>query len=566
MANNLVALVLGSKIGDTVRSGLQNNLDNYKFNIFETMPEMLSSAQENEQVYGRIVVYETRITSPVTPKGKLFNDDTDPRYSTLETINNYLETHSETELVVICDKDESFTQVSKFIDANMKSPNITPVIPTVVVASTFEALVSDSIQDVRSRHYVKSTKKSSGKTVKKTGDGEEKRGFLGIGKKAKKTPSVNKHVEEPVEEVEDNDSYSGDEDDMYARPAGDLDLPPVDGGVSSYGEAQVESSSVGSVDSLPADFSNLSFGAAGSNHEETGYFEEESEEELISEPPTISHKKVEIPENTESSSPVDVGDLYGGGSGDIADYSSGRVDESVLTPNSFAEENFQESKSTAKYESEQPVYDPPVDEDLTDDEPVITDRIVLVTGDRGSGVTTKSINLAVESVGNGSKTLVIDLDFAKHGILGALENYKEFVKNDHSVSKGKAYSEDGLDFLSDGHGSGLDGNTLAWVEDSRNYANYNKIIIDCPIEYISHLGQFVDQVGIVYMIDGSQSGLMSNIALLDNRGKISNELALTFRDKGIFCVIRKEEDYYESLANLKEEVAIDRANWFSKLA
>lgn len=573
MANKAVALVLGQGPGNQIKQSIEKNLDNYRFLVFDTLPQMIKSSEDNEQFYSKIIVFELRLTEVKTETGVPLEDSEDPRVEALGELSTYLSSHSATEVVVICNTGDNFTNVSDYIDTYVNSPTVTPILPKSLQMPVFEDCASESISVIRSRYYTKDKAKAKTRTVKQadTSDEPKTSRFGRKNKKAKQQTNAVENMSSPVEPEESERPDSNYNDDEFAGPAGDLGHGPVDDS-AGWGH---ESGSQGAAVGIAGGLTSLSFGDAGSNHEETGFLSEDDDFDTPEPVKQISAPIVEMPESGGFSQHVqypepinDFGNIPGIPSLPVE---GGPLPEEVGYP----EFNQPLSSSTSYYEAQQPVYDSePSDvgysedgENEADDSPNILDRIILVTGDRGSGATTKAAELALDAVETGSgKVLLIDLDFRKHGALGLLDDFAGYIKSGpHTIISGKPYVENGLDILSDGHGTPKSTESIKWVEDSRNYANYSKIVIDCPLEFVSELGDFVSSVGIVYLVDGSQGGLMSTISVLDDRDAINNEVALTFRDKGLFCVIRKESNYREALAKLKGEVAVDRVDWLAKI-
>lgn len=594
MANKAVALVLGQGPGNAVKKSIEKDLDNYRFMIFDSLPQMIKSSEENEQFYSKIIVYELRLTDTFVKPAPVLVDEEDNRVEALNDLVVYLNSHSSTEVVVLCDTGDKFTKVSDYIDEYVNMPTVTPILPPGTQPVVFKFCASNGISEIRSRYYTQDKKKARIRTVKQSEVEPDTKKSV-FGRRGKKSKAVEQ--QEPEEQMnaaqDSNEDYSDDSE--FAGPAGDLGLSDVAGfaGTAASSAASQgawgQEAAVGAVSQgIAGGMGSLSFGDAGSNHEETGFLDEAEEFDVPAPPKPISQPVVEMPESGGFSQYSPLPD-NSGNFGDVPAYSSLPTEGGPLPGvgefGGFIPPLIPE---TSSYEVAQPVYDteyggdvstpsayggaayPDSDEESgnePDDSPEILDRIILVTGDRGSGVTTKAAELAIEAAEAGSgKVLYIDLDFRKHGVLGLLDDFAGFIKSGpHSIVSGKPYVEGGLEVLSDGHGARKTTAAIEWVEDSRNYANYSKIIIDCPLEFVSDLGTFVSTVGIVYLVDGSQSGLMGTISVLDNRDSINNEVALTFRDKGLFCVIRKEDNYRESLAKLKGEVAIDRVDWLAKI-
>lgn len=594
-----VALILGSEDkNEKIKSKLETNLDNYNYIPFTSLMKALEFSRGENKDFDRLIIFENRLANS---KGVVRGDD-DPRVDAIKNLNDYvLDGRGETEIILICTSDKP-TGVHKAFVEILENPYATPVLVERFTVSLMKELVSKDVDSIRASYYdldharvEKLIVEPEEEEVEKT---ESKSDSSGSDKKSKllslfgrknhssgvldSAGKISESLGKTVGDVEaaKNSEYQSsqsidedDDDDEFAGPAGDLGYSE-----SEEGEESEESSS-----DIGNDYNDdLDFSSAGANHEVTGLFDEEDDDD---EPHTANQSSGE--EGYEDG----YEDYYHEEQHGHVEEGTGLIEESGTLEPSHEHHDVSVSYPTQampvveqyeddyenyndEYEAEE--YDEPNsydyneeydEEDEEDDDlPVVRHRIVVVTGGRGNGLTNTTATYATKFISDDNKVLIIDADFAKSGMVGYVSDMADFMSNDHSILSGNPYIEGDLDILSNGYDTEMTPEDIEWINDSRNYAEYGRVVIDCPLEFLDNLRPLLKHAGIVVMVDGNPTGMINMVRALNDKFMVPDELAQLIRKRGIYYTIRKEDDFDEVLSGLKDTLIFDRVNWLANIA
>lgn len=158
-----------------------------------------------------------------------------------------------------------------------------------------------------------------------------------------------------------------------------------------------------------------------------------------------------------------------------------------------------------------------------------THKIIIVTGDRGTGVTSTALTIA-NTLAKKVSVLYFDCDTDNHGLLSYI-NYDAFrdYENIHMqgvklAKNGKAFHncvckfENNLDLLTTDYSCDVEpeeiedaGSTVAEVS-----GEYGVVVVDCPVDKIHLLSDLVMIGNTVLCVEGSKRGFMNMLCRLEN--------------------------------------------------
>lgn len=156
-------------------------------------------------------------------------------------------------------------------------------------------------------------------------------------------------------------------------------------------------------------------------------------------------------------------------------------------------------------------------------------KVIVCTGDRGTGVTTTALTLSnffAEKV----SVLYVDCDIQKHGVLNYLD-YSEFCNHDDVRRQGvklcrstKVFNQcicpmdDNFDLLSSDFSCNV---SLDELEDmsatvTAYIQQYGVIIVDCPAENLASIKDLIFSGVVVMNVEASKRGFMNMLCVLEN--------------------------------------------------
>ena len=155
-------------------------------------------------------------------------------------------------------------------------------------------------------------------------------------------------------------------------------------------------------------------------------------------------------------------------------------------------------------------------------------KLVVITGDRRSGVTTLAYNMAVEFAKH-VRVLYVDCDMIRHGILAFLD-YSEFKKQDkltksavtlcktwEDIKRGVFRVSSTLDVLTADYGSVADGGVVETVLDlvADYYTDYDCVIVDLPMQYVRNAYSILSMASPIVTMHGSLNGVLGFISEME---------------------------------------------------
>lgn len=203
-------------------------------------------------------------------------------------------------------------------------------------------------------------------------------------------------------------------------------------------------------------------------------------------------------------------------------------------------------------------------------------KLVIVTGDRGSGVTTTAWSLACH-FSQKVPVLYFDCDTINHGLLNYID-YFEFKNYEQSHMQGvklcrnsRAFSscackwDTNMDILTSDFGVEVEDDDLILAQGivAENLNKYGVVIVDCPLTKLPCVQDLILTGNVVLCMEDSKRGYMNALLSLD-----SSKLPLRYKrsiiSKGtlVRTKINPKNDYKRLLKYINSIVDLEDCNWF----
>lgn len=526
-------------------SSISKSADNIEFSTYSNIAEMVKESKMRRIFFDRIVFSEKILK----------NSEKE-----LQVLNDYISEFSDnTKIVFIC-QGTGMKNVETF-NSLFDSPLYTVVLVEKVTTSILLEFVKGDIAELKAKYYsldVKGAKVVKGKYAEQGGtesnvveEKPKKKGFLKslFGGKKNNPPKV-----ENQNSIKESSTTEGKGSETVSKNHLDLDVesipsPAPISGVIGAGATVVAGGldviknsadvvpGLGGVQNLGSensyndlDIDNLSIGDLGEQHIDTGFLDDEAENEIE-----------EVLRNIEKEENLNKG-----------------YNEDI-TP------------VLEKYDE---VAEEPVIEDTNSNIEVplsIRDnkgfKYRLVIGERGVGATSYIIDNSANLASKGKKVLIVDLDYINNGVLSYIDSDKFYDRNyNNGIDNLSMYNEDGVDILSNGFSTKVSKKSLDILVHSRVLDRYDVVFIDCPVDCIDVLSEdLVFKCISMIKVGGNKGSLMALLGKLTNRDCISPKIEDILFKNSKFVVVNKIEYYLEDLTFLKKLCFFSRGDWLSKL-
>lgn len=608
-----VALILGNQeYNKKVADGLKTSVDTKQLVGFTSIGEFIESSNRYGTSYERILIAEPALGAGSV---EVITEDTtgneDGRVALLEEINDYIESgHGDTEVVLLLNPN-AHTGIDAAFQRILNIPGATPT-SVKVTMDAVRTMVSDDIVNVRAKLYELDKGTVSPVTKKPTPTPVKKASIIGslFGKKShggQEPQEYQGDYESPAQGIDDEEDYSQPVSDMPPSIE-DLDDEFGDDGFGSF-EGSSETGFLDDDDDLGPSLEDE--GYPQGDYPQEGYPQEGYPQDNYSQDDysqggynTNDNYDYDVDnsggyyddtlgrwvEASEIQGSSYEGDLINGSSIDNQINDMGYVNQEPegVSPDSWeglpggyqGNDNWDTEESgvwdsgalDSNEDVAEPQYSDPVlptpyvvegTVEVEETRPEIRDRIIIVSGDRGSGVTNEAALRAMDYAPLG-KVLYVDLDFQRAGIVSTLENPADFLKDDHSIESGTPYEEDGIDILSYGwHRTASPHTVFDWLKDSNNYSNYYKVIIDCPFEMLEKLSFLIPNARVLITVSANMNGFINYVRMLDG---LDYETARLVEEHGISFAWGRKENYEADLDMVKRAYAPGKADWLALLS
>lgn len=205
----------------------------------------------------------------------------------------------------------------------------------------------------------------------------------------------------------------------------------------------------------------------------------------------------------------------------------------------------------------------------------VAHKLIIVTGDRGSGLTTTAWSLALH-FSQKVPVLYFDCDVVNHGLMNYID-YFEFKNYENSHMKGvklcrdsKAFNtctckwDSNLDLLTTDFGVDVTDDELVLSQGivAENLNKYGVVIVDCPLSKLHCIQDLILTGNVVLCVEDSKRGYMNTLVNLDY-----SELPLRYKrsiiSKGTLMrtKVNPKNDYKRVIKYINGIVDLEDCNW-----
>ena len=592
-----VALVFGSK-GNVVKPRLQEVKDNLDIDCYDNIASMIDTTYKRNIKYDRILVLSTQLTSQA-----LLDD----------LYNFWSNIGKDTELVFLGLKISDDRLAQHFVDTF-----VTPVATAMLVESTTVALIAQSvlqpIQELNKNFGIKGTmdvstsdgvvipeierlnqekkakeeaeRKRKEEELKKQESSKKKGLFSGLfgGKKNKQ---VQKPQQQPQEQELEN-SNNEQSTDFYNINSSDYEE-------QNYEESNYDETTSFMNDETEEETNETpSFMLDEQDEQDSEELELETEEVDYQSSALDSYDNNEfedVKEIEDDFAPEVEDEDFGSSTYTAEDYrepdektSQTVEDEDFSNINlGQAEEEYKKANETPKVVTKTVVKE--VIRNVATNTQLVdkiyngtNSQIIIVTGDRGTGVTTAALSLA-KVFSEKVNVLYMDCDVETHGLLSYI-NYETFrnygethmqgvklCKSVRNFQNSCAISYDtNFDILSTDYTCDT---TDEELEDAAGVVasiadEYGVVIVDCPVSKLHCIGDLLIQGVTVVTVEASKRGFMNMLCTLEG-SPLLPKYKRGIAGKGTMFITKahKNTDIKKLVNYVKAIVVTDEVDWLS---
>ena len=193
-----------------------------------------------------------------------------------------------------------------------------------------------------------------------------------------------------------------------------------------------------------------------------------------------------------------------------------------------------------------------------------THKVIIVTGDRATGITTTAINIAQE-MAKSVPILYFDCDIDNHGLLSYI-NYDTFrdyenvhmqgvklAKNAKSFNTCVCRYADNFDMLTTDYSCEVTNEELedAGATVSEVVGDYGVVIVDCPVDRLHLISDLVMIGNTVLCVEGSKRGFMNMLSRLES-SPLSTRYKRAIVSKGTMFITKVAKG--QNMKQLKEYI------------
>lgn len=606
-----LALVLGQS-SESLKSKLISVKDNLSIECFSGLKQFINVSIKRELLYDRVIIISTLVKS---------DEDIEDLYS-------FWDNHSrESEIVFLCKKgsDDELARkfLSRFCSTNITSMLVTSttlnilteavVLPISKITDTYGIpdylsveVESDSYFNVEEDTAKEEEPATEEKPVEDTNNKpKEKRSLFGslFGKKKKKgeqekaqNSNINSEVTETDLGTEDNLTNSeqvvnevpsqpceeevSNTDDIGGSSTEDDYSYSTDSSENSRDCSENYEDNTQSASSLNDDF-------VESENSNEGYYDYASAEQDSENYDDYKYEQQVSYQEEIQDVEDDFGDLM------LADYSHSTHSQGVSKPTAeevgdvddltlgTAEEEYRQKTETPKVIKETVVKEViksvKTSSVLENVYKGIAHKLIIVTGDRGAGLTSLAWSLALH-FSKKIPVLYFDCDVVNHGLMNYI-NYFDFKNYEDSHMQGvklcrssKAFNscvckwDTNIDLLTSDYGVKVSDDELVYSQGivAENLNKYGVVIVDCPISKLHCVQDLIMSGNVAICVEDSKRGFMNALNALD-----SSELSLRYKrsivSKGtiVRTKVNHKNDYKRVISYINSIVELDDCDWLS---
>lgn len=643
-----LALILGKKQGDMVKSRLEGIKDNLYMDCFEDVPSFIDMALKRNAIYDRVLVLSTKINT-----------------KTLKDLNSYWSaTNKETEVVMLCKTGVDEEKAQSFLDVFM-----TPVACAMLVKSTPVSTIAEGVlrpvtdlndqygikdfldMEVEDDVYIPPEEPKQVEPPKQqqqvqqvqqqnqqqpTKKPEKKKGFFSSlfgSRKPQQPEPVQQQVQQNNNlqqtqinnQVQQNqpvqNNYQDDYNQQYdSTQQQSFEQPLVENYQQSFNNQQYESTQPIDVqapaDIIEDDFSEVKADLAQSVQET---YEEPIENDSsysdniqtevpvetinfnVNEPTQSSFKEDSFEPEFEDTVPVkndfepeqiEIEDDFGT---DLSYDSQEEVHYSVSEQSEIDDDmgNLGVASDEEQYrqQTEQPkvikqVITKEVIRNVNTGNKLVAlngvyqgrlKKVVIVTGDRGTGVTSTALNIA-KTLAKKVDVLYFDCDTDNHGLLsyidyGNFKNYEQVHMNGVKMCKStQVFSncviswDENMYLLTTDFSCTCSNEDLERASEvvAENADEFGVVVVDCPVDKLPYIKDLVLTGLGVICVEGSRRGFMNMLCQFE-KCSLQTRYKRTLVSHGIMLVTKcnKHLDLKKLVNYIKAIYEPDEVNWLA---
>ena len=611
-----VALVFGSQ-GEKVKPRLQEVKDNLDIDCYNNVPMLIDVTYKRNLKYDRILVLSKQLNTDV-----LMND----LYTFWSNIGK------ETEIVFLGKKGTDDALAQQFVNIF-----VTPVATAMLVESTTVALVAPSVlQPISSLNKefgvagslnvsvnsgvvlpeiekLNKEKKKKEELEKKRQEEERKKqetkkqksgGLFSnlFKKKEKMKQQANKEQDnimvEPVEQVESEENENLIQEPEYREQEPEQEYANFDVDATEYTQEEESDTLSYMQDEEPDTPSYMQDEEQDTpsymqdEEPDTPSYEKEEETETTSDTQYVEENEFEpVEEEVNDFEPEqEVADEDFGENTYVQEETKESEEIATVEDEDFsnmnlgqAEEEYQKANETPKVVTKTVVKE--VIRNVATNTQLVdkiyngtTQQIIIVTGDRGTGVTTAALSLA-KVFSEKVHVLYMDCDVDTHGLLSYI-NYESFrnygethmqgiklcksvrnFENNCAVSYDTNFDILSTDYTCDVTDEELEtaAGVVASIADE-----YGVVIVDCPVSKLHCIGDLLIQGVTVVTVEASKRGFMNMLCTLES-SPLLPKYKRGIAGKGTMFItkVHKNTDIKKLVNYVKAVVDLDAVDWLS---
>lgn len=531
-----VAFSVG-KNSSALIENISKHYDNIEFYTYSNVKDLIRESNLRHIYFDRIIYSEKVFRNP--------EED-------LRELNEYIINSSDSTTIVLITERKN-TLASQIFQEIFNSPLYTVAVLKKATVLILCEVVGKDILEVKTKYFDMVEEEVASEPAKEASPEKPKSRFGMFGGKSPKTTDSKNESEESnnipqsatqnkrgcYQEISSlNTGNSNGNRGQTSGPSVHYDREEDDSSVFSEGTPVSPH-----VENRNEDFSSpysdddfLGLGKYGSTHSDTGFLGEEELDELENE------------ENSSSSPDNQKNDNYGSGKN-----SKSQKNESGAGRNNSSNEDADYDKSENRF---------------SDLEIRNLSKLVLVTGERGVGVTTYIADLTYELYNRGESVLIVDCDYKRNGILSFIDA-RDFYQKGHEdgIDSLNPYVDEECDIISNGYGSLISKSSIInLVTDKRVQSNYDRILIDCPLDCINAISERVVRGNTVLVLTkGDRVSLVAtSIGLLD-KSVIESSLERYIMANATVAISSYTDYLKEDIDYVKDTILFPNGCWLDNV-
>lgn len=520
-----VAFLLGRNSESLVNSMSRRN-DDIEFFIYDSLGSMVNESLLRHIFYDRIVFSES-----------IFVD----RTRDLSILNEYIVENSESTSVVMIVKSCTSEAIEEF-NSIFNSPLYTVAIIGKATLLMLCDIIEKDIVEIRLKYYT--TILEQGGLNNQPNKKEFKSSFFGFGKGKKQDQEQQPQIKEPVNSGKnvglsaENNYQSGVSvnSDYCVRNASNgsasVNMSKEDGSIisnnSGNGGSVIGSPIINNENDQFSDEDDfLGLGSFGKSHSDTGFLDEQ-----------------DIPEE------------------------EGTENDEVHN------QKFENVGSSNKDKNQKPENDTsPNESNNQKDDGLVLDiggftKVILMTGERGVGVTSTVVDLAISLYEKGESVLLVDADHKRNGLLSFIDARDFYDKgNEDGIDTFNPYIDEEADIASNGYGSPLSKSALMTFINSGDIRdNYDRIIIDCPLDCLNSISErMIRGNTVVVLTKGTLVSMIATSIGLTDRSVVESSLERYIMNNCTVGISNYSDTFYDDLNYVRDTVMFPNGCWLDNI-